>query len=449
MRLRRASDNVPRRYPVKIPRLSIPVRLLTLWLVLLAGRVAPCQDPAAGKGAKASTAPPAAGGAAQPAPAKPAFKPEEIEQFVAPIALYPDSLVSQILMASTYPLEVIEASRWTKADKDLKGDKLTAALEKKTWDPSVKSLVNFPPVLAMMDEKLENTQKLGDAFLQSQKDVLDAIQRLRVKAEKEGNLKSNEQQKVVKEETVIKIESTNPQVVYVPTYNPTVVYGPWPYPAYPPYSYYPPGYVAASAAVSFGVGLAVGAAWGYAWGGCNWGHGDVDVDINRNTNINNNIDRSKNINNMSRGADGRNSFQHDASHRKGVSYRDQATAQKYNRGTNSATAQSREAYRGRADQGRQSLDRGGATTASARDRAGGTGTRASPSTANRASGTSKSSDAFSGVSRGSDTRAESSRGSQSRSSSASRGSSGGSRSSGASRGGGGRGGGGRGGGGRR
>jgi hypothetical protein len=197
------------------------------------------------------------------------FKPEEIEQLVAPIALYPDSLVSQILMASTYPLEVVEAARWAKANKTLQGDALTAALEQQPWDPSVKSLVNFPQVLAMMNEKLDLTQRLGDAFLAQQKDVLDAVQRLRAKAQ--GNLKTTKEQTVIVEQsaaqtTVIQIEPTNPQVVYVPTYNPTVVYGAWPYPAYPPYAYYPPGYVATTAAFSFAAGVALGAAWGYAWG---------------------------------------------------------------------------------------------------------------------------------------------------------------------------------------
>lgn len=163
------------------------------------------------------------------------FKPEEIEQLVAPIALYPDSLVSQILMASTYPLEVVEADRWAKQNKNQKGDAFAAALEKQTWDPSVKSLTNFPQVLSMMSEKLELTQKLGDVFLAQQKDVLDAVQRLRAKAEQSGNLKTTTEQKVIVEEKIIKIEPANPQVVYVPTYNPTVVYGAWPYPAYPPY----------------------------------------------------------------------------------------------------------------------------------------------------------------------------------------------------------------------
>src|SRR5215471_19368412 len=173
------------------------------------------------------------------------FKPEEIEQLVAPIALYPDSLVSQILIASTYPLEVVQADRWGKANKTLKGEALTKALEAQSWDPSVKSLVNFPQVLAAMSEKLDVTLKLGDAFLAQQKEVLDAIQRLRARAQAQGNLKTTQEQTVIVEQpaapttigeqpaaptTVIRIEPTDPQVVYVPTYNPTVVYGTWPYP---------------------------------------------------------------------------------------------------------------------------------------------------------------------------------------------------------------------------
>src|SRR6516225_6775252 len=220
------------------------------------------------------------------------FKQEELDQLVAPIALHPDSLISQILMASTYPLEVALADRWVKQNANLKGDALTKALEAEDWDPSVKSLVNFPQVLTMMSDQLDWTQKLGDAFLADQKKVLDTIQSLRAKAQASGHLESNKEQKVIVEEKIIKIEPANPQVVYVPSYNPTVVYGSWPYPAYPPYSYYPPGYVASSM-MWFGAGVAMGAAWGYAWGNCNWGGGDVDIDVDRNTNINRNINRDQ------------------------------------------------------------------------------------------------------------------------------------------------------------
>ena len=220
----------------------------------------------------------------------PVFKPEELEQILAPIALYPDSLVAQILMASTYPLEVVQADRFAKQNASLKGEALTKALEAQSWDPSVKSLVNFPQVLTMMSEKLEWTQKLGDAFLEQQKPVMDTIQSLRAKAQAAGNLKTTKEQTVIVEEKIIKIEPASPQVVYVPSYNPTVVYGAWPYPTYPPYSYYPPGYVATSM-FAFGAGVAMGAAWGYAWGNSNWRGGNVDIDVNRNTNINNNINR--------------------------------------------------------------------------------------------------------------------------------------------------------------
>lgn len=290
------------------------------------------------------------------------FKQEELEQILAPIALHPDTLISQILMAATYPLEVALAERWARQNASLKGDALTAALEKQDWDPSVKSLVNFPQVLTMMSEKLDWTQRVGDAFLADQKKVLDTIQSLRAKAQASGNLKTTKEQTVIVEEKIIKIEPANPQVVYVPTYNPTVVYGAWPYPAYPPYYYYPPGYVASSM-FAFGAGVAMSAAWGYAWGSCNWGGGDVDVDVNRNTNINNNINRDQAKQKLQERGQlnqkGQGKWQHNPEHRKGVSYRDQGTAQKFNRASTNDAIKSREQFRGRAEQGRQDLARGG------------------------------------------------------------------------------------------
>ena len=227
---------------------------------------------------------------------KPAFKPEELEQMLAPIALYPDSLLTQMLMASTYPLEVVQADRWVKQNKDVKGDALTTALEAQSWDASVKSLVNFPPVVAMMSENLDTTVKIGDAFIGQQKDVMATIQKLRGKAQETGNLKTTPEQKVVVEQQdntpAIVIQAANPQVVYIPTYSPTVYYATWPYPAYPPAPYYPPGYVAGRA-LAFGAGVAMGAAWGYAWGHSNWHGGNVDIDVHRNANFNTNINRSK------------------------------------------------------------------------------------------------------------------------------------------------------------
>jgi len=375
------------------------------------------------------------------------FKQEELDQILAPVALYPDDLLSQVLMASTYPLEVVQAERWVKQNKSLEGDALADALEKQDWDPSIKSLVNFPDVLTMMSEKLDWTQKLGDAFLGQQEDVMDTVQKLRHKADETGNLKTTSEQKVIveKETKTIIIEPANPQVVYVPTYNPTIVYGPWWYPFYPPYYWYPPGYVA-TAAFSFAAGVVVGAAWGYAWGRCNWGRRDIDININRNTTINNKIDRSKYQNKVTTGQGGRGKWQHNPEHRKGASYRDQATAQKYNRGGSAEAVKSREAFRGRAEQGRQDLSRGGADrtrqpgqldrSASAGTREVGKGDRSAVSRTREAGGAGGKQraqqprdNAFQGVGSGKQTRDFSNRGSSSRQSMS---------SGGASRGGGGR-----------
>jgi hypothetical protein len=305
------------------------------------------------------------------------FKQEELEQIVAPIALHPDPLISQILMASTYPLEVVQADRWAKQNKSLTGDAVTAALEKQDWDPSVKSLVAFPQVLTMMSEKLDWTQKLGDAFLADQKKVLDTIQSLRAKAQASGNLKTTKEQTVIVEEKIIKIEPANPQVIYVPTYNPTVVYGSWPYPAYPPYYYYPPGYVASSM-MWFGAGMAMGAAfsgaWGYGWGDCDYNGGKVNIDNSRNFNFSgNNIDRGKYASQLPAG--GKGDFRHNPEHRKGVSYRDQGTAQKFNKASTNDAIKSREQFRGRAEQGRQDLGGGGVGDRSGVGGQGGVGDR--------------------------------------------------------------------------
>ena len=282
---------------------------------------------------------------------------QELAQLLAPIALYPDELVSQILMASTYPLEVVQADRWVQANKGLQGDALAKALEKESWDPSVKSLVNFPSVLSAMSQKLDLTTKVGDAFLSQQKEVMDTIQLLRKKAYDAGNLKTTKEQKVVVEKETIVIQPAQTQVVYVPSYSPTVVYGTWMYPAYPPYYYYPPP-PPTYPAYHFAAGVAVGVAWGYAWGNCNWHGGDVDIDYNRNTTINNNIDRSKYQNRVN--PNGRGSWKHDPSHRKNVAYRDNATAKQFGQSP-SRSAESRREARGFGDGG----GRGGATRPSA------------------------------------------------------------------------------------
>jgi len=301
---------------------------------------------------------------------------EELAQLLAPIALYPDDLVSQILMASTYPLEIVQADRWVKSHKQSAGDVLAKQLEKEPWDPSVKSLVSFPKVLATMSEKLDLTTKIGDAFLSQQKDVMETIQVLRKKAYEAGNLKTTKEQKVVVEKEIIIIQPANPQVVYVPSYSPTVVYGVWMYPAYPPYYYYPPP-PPAYPAYHFAAGVAVGVAWGYAWGHCNWNGGHVEHNVNQNININRNIDRSKYQNRVQSG--GGRQWQHNPEHRKNVAYKDKATAKKYGQ----APAQSKEGRResrgygsagGSATQ-RGSLDKSGGSAKGGRDSAfsGGSG----------------------------------------------------------------------------
>jgi hypothetical protein len=320
----------------------------------------------------------------QSEPAATTFSQEELEQIVAPIALHPDDVVAQILMASTYPLEVVQAQRWQQENANLKSDALADALEQQSWDPSVKSLVQFPEVLKMMSEKLDWTQKLGDAVLADQATVMAAIQTLRQRAQGAGNLQTTEQQEVIVQKETIIIQAADPQVIYVPTYNPTVVYGTWPYPAYPPYYYPPPSYYTpGAAAVGFMTGVAVGAAWGYAWGGCGWGRGDIDIDVYRNANFNNRIDRGR-YGGGNRG--GRNTWRHDPGHRQGARYRDNRTAEKFGQGTRGGRdSRSSQDFRGRRDgaDGRGG-DRGAGRTG---DRsAGRTGDRSAGRTGDRSAG---------------------------------------------------------------
>ena len=268
----------------------------------------------------AQTTPPATGTAAAPQPAAKTFSPEQLEQLAAPIALYPDPLLAQIFMASTYPLDIVMADRWVKANPKVKDKALEDALQKQPWDPSVKSLTTVPQVLSMLSEKLELTQQMGDAFLAQPKELMDAVQKLRHRASAQGNLKDSPQQKVITEQaatqTIIKIEPADPQVVYVPTYNPAVVYGTWAYPAYPPYAYYPPAYYGAYAGaglVGFTAGVIVG---GALWGNCNWGGGDVNINTNQYNNFNRTNASNKN-------------FQHNAERPSGVPCKDQGVAQEY------------------------------------------------------------------------------------------------------------------------
>ncbi len=264
---------------------------------------------------------------------QPAFRQEELDQMLAPIALYPDDLLVQVLMAATYPLEVVQAARWLQANPNLSGDQLAAALEQQDWDPSVKSLVNFPSVMQMLNDRLEWTQKLGDAFLAQRDQVMDTVQKLRQRAQGQGYLRTSGQEKVMvdPQSQEIAIEPATPQEMYVPVYDPTVVYGPWWWPAYPPYYYYPPGVAVTGGFIGFGVAL--GLAWGYAWGGFDWHRHGVSINMTRNGRFNNRIDRNRYAGRMTMGGGGQGAWRHDPAHRRGVAYRTPSVAQQFGRGT--------------------------------------------------------------------------------------------------------------------
>src|SRR5258706_2105639 len=211
--------------------------------------------------------------------------PQELEQLVAPIALYPDALIAQILGASTFPTEIVEADRWMQSHSNLKGEELAKEVDKQPWDPSVKALTQFPSVLENMDKNLSWTSCLGDAYANQQQDVTDAVQAMRQQAHKAGHLNSNEQEKVTTQGNTIIIEPANPEVIYVPAYDPWLVYGE-PILAYP--GWYPvPGIFLAGGAIGFGIGFGVGFFGGYGWGwhhwGCDW-HGHRVI-YNHNTYI--------------------------------------------------------------------------------------------------------------------------------------------------------------------
>ncbi|HYL02604.1 MAG TPA: DUF3300 domain-containing protein [Steroidobacteraceae bacterium] len=264
-------------------------------------------------------------GAAQPqaadggAPGSVPLTAAQIDQLTAPIALYPDELLGSILVASTYPLELVEAARWLEdpTHAALKDQDLTAALDQQPWDPSVKSLVPFPDVLRQMNTNLEWTEQLGDAFLAQQGDVMDSVQRLRQRARAQGALRSTPQQTVATEQNDITIEPANPDVVYVPYYVPTVVYGPWPWPDYPPYYFVtPPGVFLGGAVIGFGIGIGIfEPPWG--WYGLGWPQHGVVVYPRRPPHP------------RPGPQPGSRPWHHDVAHRRGVPYRDSATAARY------------------------------------------------------------------------------------------------------------------------
>jgi hypothetical protein len=334
--------------------------------------------------------------------AAPKIPNDQLDALVAPIALYPDPLLSQVLVASTYPLEIIQLQQWLATHKDLKDKALVEAVKKEGWDPSIQAMAALPDAVKQLAENVKWTTDLGNAFLAQQSDVMDAVQRMRAKAKDAGNLKSNEQMKVetkvVETKTVVVIEQASPQVVYVPSYNPVVVYGPPVYP-YPPIAYPPAGAYVAGMAISFGIGVAMGAAWGGGWGyHSHWG-GNNNITINNNNNfVNNsnrvnNISNRQNVNNVSNRQNvnnratqgGGNTWQHNPQHRGGAPYSNRATANQYG-GTARGDSMSTRQANARQNQGqRQQMNRGsGGASASTRPAGGGAGNMS----ANRAGGAS-------------------------------------------------------------
>jgi hypothetical protein len=368
---------------------------------------------------------PASSPASSPEKEAPKIPNDQLDSLVAPIALFPDPLLAQVLAASTYPLEIVQLQQWLAKNKNLKDKALTDAVMKQDWDPSVQAMAPLPDLVKRLADDIKWTTDLGNAFLAQQSDVMDAVQRMRKKAQDKGVLKSNEQQKVetqvVENKTVVVVQPASTEVVYVPSYNPVVVYGPPVYP-YPPVYYPPPppaGAYIATAAISFGVGLAVGAAWGghYGWG-CGWGHNDVNINVNNNYNRNANINRNTNV---SGNRSGGSSWQHNPQHRGGAPYSNQTTANRY--GGNTRQSQGQMGNRAQAGStarggsaGAGTMARGGSASAGtmASNRGGGgdrVGNRSVSSTPS-----ARGNSAFGGASSrtsGSSARASSSRGSSS------------------------------------
>jgi len=255
------------------------------------------------------------------------FRPEQLDQMLAPVALYPDALLAQVFTAATYPLDIVSADRFIREHPGLRGQALVEAAKDKDWAPSVKAMLQFPDVVAMMDNQLEWTTKLGDAFLAQQREVMDSVQRLRHKAYGQGKLASSKEQivSVDPQTQIIIIEQANPDIVYVPVYDPMVVYGPWWYPGYPPdYCFYP-GFVTGFFLPGFFVSFECG--W-RSWD-CDWHRHNVNIHIN---NFNNFITHSFvrpqrfHVNNAGRASV---SWRHNAQFRRGAGYRDYWTAQRF------------------------------------------------------------------------------------------------------------------------
>jgi hypothetical protein len=269
----------------------------------------------------------------------PAFSQQELDQMLAPIALYPDALLAQVLMASTYPLEVVEAERWSVANRRLRGNQAVQAVERTDWDPSVKSLVAFPQILRMMSNKLDWTERVGDAFLGQEQQVMETVQGLRYRAYRAGNLRTNELARVESQDGYILIAPSNPQVAYEPYYNPAIVYGTWWWPHAPPVYWAPwPGYrerPGFGSGFAWGVGITLGAE--FFFGAFDWHQHHVHV-----LNVNNYY-RPRNPHIAYRAS---NTWQHDPDHRRGAPYRERSVRAKYDQRNDHP--QSRRDFRGHA-----------------------------------------------------------------------------------------------------
>jgi Protein of unknown function (DUF3300) len=302
------------------------IAILCAALLVPAGLPAPAQ----------TQTPPNPTPATQPAPQR--LSAAQLESLVAPIALYPDDLLAQILVASTYPLEIVEAERWLKQNSNLKGEALVNAAKQQNWDPSIQALVVFPDILNRMNTNVRWTSELGNAFLAQQNDVMEAVQSLRLKAQQQGKLKSTEQQKVVttqvNNQPVIEVEPADPQVVYVPEYNPEAIWGTpaYPYPAmsYPPY--YPTGGLVAAGLLSFGTGILLGSYFSGGWGNWGWGAHWGGRGFNA-VNVNNDFFRQNNFRNanVSRAGAGTQPWRHNPTHRQGVPYANRQVANQFGR----------------------------------------------------------------------------------------------------------------------
>ena len=268
---------------------------------------APTTTPVPGAETPASETPPAT----PPSAIAPSLRAEQLDQLLAPVALYPDALLAQMLMAATYPLDIVKARRWFQDPRHatLSGEQLGAALEAETWDPSIKALVIFPQILMMMDANLDWTEALGDAFMAQQADVMDAIQRLRQQAAAAGTLWSNAQQRVTEEGQGIAIEPANPGYIYPPLYNPALVYGPWPSPEYPPLYIVPPDYgigFGLPFGISFGAGLVVvNKLW--RWCSFDWGQRRIRLNVQNSKALDHPVGGSQSA-----------IWQHDPAHRRAV-----------------------------------------------------------------------------------------------------------------------------------